>query len=114
MAEQKTPKKGERPVSNNIRGIALAAMIVGIIGIVFAWAPFWGFVIAGTALALGIVGLVKRAPNRGMALAGTIMGGIGVLLNIIFVVLFVVLSLISGNNNSNSYQQPSSHYFSGY
>ena len=108
MAERKTVKTTSTPdVSTNMRGIALAAMIVGIVGVVFCWMPLWGFIIAATALALGIVGLVRRAPNHGMALAGTILGGIGVLLNVLFVIFFVGLVLFSnGSDNRDYYAQP--------
>jgi hypothetical protein len=116
MAERKTTKKVETPevsVTNAVHGIALAAMIVGIIAVVFCWLPLWGFVISAVALALGIVGLVRRAPNHGMALAGTILGGVGILLNILFIVAFVGLAIFSANSD-NGYRDTQPDYYYNY
>lgn len=94
MAQSKkvTQPAAVADTSATARGIAQASMIIGIIAIVFCWMAFWGFVISGVALGFGIYGLAKRAPNRGMALAGTILGAVGLLLNI--VVIFAVFLLI--------------------
>jgi hypothetical protein len=112
MAQRKTVQKEEVPViSHNMRGIALAAMIVGIVGVVFSWAPFWGFVISATGLVLGIIALVKRAPNHGMALAGTILGGAGILLNITIVIgLILLVGTLSPTPHATYHPQPQYYY----
>jgi hypothetical protein len=104
MAQRKTVKKAE--MSANMRGIALGAMIVGIIGVALCWYPGWGFVISAAGLTLGIIALVRRAPNHGMALAGTILGGVGILLNIIFIIGFIILITLAPSASDSGTPQP--------
>jgi hypothetical protein len=76
------PRKGEE--------MAIAAMVLGIMGLVLCWVPVLGPLLALAALILGIVSLVRKNPRRGLALTGLIMGGVGVLLGLI--VSVVILS----------------------
>lgn len=67
-------------------GLTLAALIVGIVAIVCAVIPglsFIAFLPAITAAVLGIVGLVSKAPGRGKALTGVILGPVALLIAII-------------------------------
>lgn len=89
MAQRKKVTKAATPTG--LKGVSLAAMIVGILAVVFSWIPFWGSVTGLAALALGIIGLVKHAPSRGMALAGTILGAVGFLLSLIAIVAWLLL-----------------------
>jgi len=89
MAQRKKVTTVAAP--NRLNGVSLAAMIVGILSVVFSWVPLWGSVMGATALALGIVGLAKRAPNRGMALAGTILGAVGLVFSIIAVIIWLIV-----------------------
>lgn len=79
-------------------GLALAALILGIVAIVCAVIPglsFIAFVPALVALVLGIIGLATKAPGRGKALAGVILGPVA------FVVAIVVsVSFIAGDVRS--------------
>ncbi|EEI16756.1 DUF4190 domain-containing protein [Corynebacterium lipophiloflavum] len=77
-------------------GLALAALIVGIIallGIVFVPVAFLGGIVA---IVLGALGLRKAkamqpgAQRRGMAIAGIVMGAIALLLSIAFIALIGV------------------------
>ena len=82
MAE---PSARAVPQSN---GMAIASMVLGIVGVVVGLIPFmfWVALICGLlALIFGFVGWgnAKRgAPHKGMAVAGYILGGIAVLLGI--------------------------------
>jgi hypothetical protein len=58
--------------------MALAALILGIIGLLLCWAPGVGALLALIALIFGIVAMVKRIPRRGFALIGVITGAVGV------------------------------------
>ncbi|MFD4245425.1 hypothetical protein ACFWP3_28120 [Streptomyces sp. NPDC058525] len=64
-------------------GLAVAALVVGIVGILVALVPFFfwaGAILAATALGLGIGALVrasKGAPRKAMAVTGTVLGVVG-------------------------------------
>lgn len=76
------PPPGSKPKS----GLTLAALIVGIVAMVCAVIPglsFIAFLPAFTALGLGIAGLVSKAPGRGKALTGVILGPVALLVAII-------------------------------
>jgi hypothetical protein len=68
----------------------IAAMVLGIMGLTLCWIPVLGPLLALAGLILGVVSLVRRGPQRGVALTGLIMGGVGVLLGLI--VSVVILS----------------------
>lgn len=63
--------------------MAIAAMVLGILGLVFCWVPVLGALLALVALILGIVCLAKREPKRGFALTGLITGAVGVVAGLI-------------------------------
>lgn len=71
-------------------GIAIASMVLGIVGIIFAFAiPFVGLICAILALVLGIVGRSQitnsngQIAGGGMAVAGIVLGAVVLLLSII-------------------------------
>ena len=70
-------------------GGATAALVCGIIGVLLAWIPFLvvgGLVLAILALVFGIRGIRRSsagAPGRGKAIAGTVLGAIGLALSIV-------------------------------
>lgn len=73
---------GSKPKS----GLTLAALIVGIVAIVCAVIPglsFIAFLPAIAAFGLGIAGLITKAPGRGKALTGVILGPVALLVAII-------------------------------
>jgi hypothetical protein len=72
---------GQPPASTGTDGVALAALIVGILSLLIAWVPFIGLlgVVGGIiALVLGFVarGRIKRtgAGGNGVALTGIVTG----------------------------------------
>jgi hypothetical protein len=73
-------------------GMAVASLVLGILSILFVWIPFVGLVswiLAPIGLVLGLVAL-KQPFGRGMAIAGSICSGIGLLGCIGWVVLIGV------------------------
>ncbi|HEU0206561.1 MAG TPA: DUF4190 domain-containing protein [Pseudolysinimonas sp.] len=74
-------------------GLAVAALVVGIVAAVFAIIPgpsFGAFVPAILAAVLGIVALARTTPRRGFALAGVILGAVSLLLAIIVSIVAIV------------------------
>ncbi len=68
-------------VQSQGNGLAVASLVLGILSILFVWIPFIGLVawiLALIGLVLGLVGM-SRPTGRGMALAGSICSGIGLL-----------------------------------
>ena len=73
-------------------GLAVASLVLGILSILFVWIPFIGLVswiLAPIGLVLGLVALNKPF-GKGMAIAGSICSGIGLLGCIGWVVLIGV------------------------
>lgn len=89
-------------------GLAIAAMIVGIVSLIFSFIPIvhWFFFFAGLAgLVLGIIGLVLvnkdklRYKGKGMAIAGIVTSALSMIVVVattIFLVKFFVLNYDSG------------------
>ena len=78
-------------------GIATAALVCGLIAVLLAWMPF--IVVAGLVLAVlgvvfGVQGL-RRAnagePGRGKAIAGIVLGAVGLALSVLGVILSVIV-----------------------
>jgi hypothetical protein len=79
-------------------GMAAASLILGILSILFVWIPFVGlvsWVLAPTGLVLGLVAM-KRPFGKGMAIAGSICSGIGLLGCIGWVVLIGAAAAVGG------------------
>jgi hypothetical protein len=86
------------PQQGNQNVFGILALILGIVSIPAACC-YLGLLLGGAAVVLGIVGMKKategQATNRGMALAGVICGGVGVVLVIGYIVLRVAFSMSS-------------------
>lgn len=70
-------------------GLGIAAMVLGILSLVFAWLPFLGLILAALAFIFGLVAIKK--PGRGMAIAGIVTGSVGILLGLLWLVVFMAL-----------------------
>lgn len=83
---------GQYPLQPQGNGLAVASLVLGILSILFVWIPIVGlvsWVLAPVGLVLGLVGL-SRPGGRGMAIAGSICSGVGLLGCIAWVVLLGV------------------------
>ncbi|MBW3601811.1 MAG: DUF4190 domain-containing protein [Actinobacteria bacterium] len=85
------PATPQAPPASN--GAAIAALVLGILALVFALLPFTFFlgVICGLAAAVLAAAGLRRAsrpgvPGRGMAAAGLVTGLLGVVLGVLWVV----------------------------
>ncbi|WP_329459364.1 DUF4190 domain-containing protein [Streptomyces sp. NBC_01497] len=72
---------GPRPRPGN--GMAVAALVLGIVACVLFWTVFGGIVLGVVAIVLGFVGARRarggRAPRRGMAVVGVVLGVLGLI-----------------------------------
>ncbi len=87
------------PQQQGTPGMAIAAMVLGILGILLAW-TLWGVVLPILAVIFGILGR-RQAQERGgqgsgMAMAGLIMGIIGI---VEFLAVLVVVVLLADDVN---------------
>ena len=75
--------------------IAIAALVVALVGLLGCWFPFFGVVLPAVALGLGIAGLVrsrKIGSGKGMAISALIVGAVALVVAIaisVYVLRFV-------------------------
>jgi len=77
-------------------GLAIAALVGGIVAFFSGLAPFWGIIVALAAVILGIIAL-RRGQSKGLALTGLILGAVGGVVSIIATIVFVVALVAAGN-----------------
>lgn len=88
-------------------GMAVAALVLGIVSIVFAFLFFpIGLILGVLGIVFGIIGRNRAQANpamgrRGMAIAGLITGVIGLVISIVILVLTVVLVNEVGDQLNN-------------
>lgn len=79
-----------RPLSS---GMAIAALVLGILALVTFWTVVGGIVLGLVAIVLGVVALrrVRRgtAAGRGRAITGVVLGTVGLLLGVAWGALFI-------------------------
>lgn len=68
------------------KGLAIAALIIGIVALVTAWVPVLGLILGVVGLILGIIAVVKKQP-KGLGLTGLI-------LSIVAIIVSLVVSII--------------------
>ncbi|GAA3936973.1 hypothetical protein GCM10022244_51850 [Streptomyces gulbargensis] len=99
------PGWGARPAN----GMGITAMVLGIVAV--AGFCFWGLgvVLGIMALVFGVIGMKKanrgEATNRGMALAGVILGSIGIVISGAFLG-FLIWSLTQDSSSSGYDEDP--------
>ena len=70
-------------VSGGNIGVAIASVVCGILSLLCCCLTWFSFLLAAAAIALGIITIVKKYDGKGMAIAGIVTGGIGLLIFII-------------------------------
>ena len=111
---------------NRSNGLALAALIIGIVAVVFCWTIIGGILFGLAAVILGFLGRsrVKKGVTTngsGMALIGIILGFLGLVLSIVMVIVGIGVFRSAGGGdfidcmkdagNSQSAQQACSDQF---
>lgn len=64
---------------------AIISMIAGIVSILCCCFGVIGIVIAVAAVVLGIISIKKEEPKKGMAIAGIVCGGVGLILAVVII-----------------------------
>lgn len=88
---------GGPPSQQRSNGLAIAALVCGIIALLLSWIPFvnvLALVLGIAAVATGIGGIRRtRTPGvgqKGLAVGGLVTGIIAILLSLLIIVLFIV------------------------
>lgn len=92
-----------RYIPPRTHGVTVFAMITGIVAAVISLIPFFGFiafVLGPLAMVLGIVAIAKRIPRRGFSVTALVTGTFGVLVSILYAVLFSTLMSFFDNTQS--------------
>jgi hypothetical protein len=83
------------PPQQQSNGMAVTALVLGIIGAVLFWLPIVGWILAILAIIFGGVGIARAnrgASGKGMAIAGLVLGIASIALYVI-----VVIAVVSNN-----------------
>lgn len=87
------PEQENEPVvvvqQQETNGMAVTALILGIVSIVLVWIPFLPYITALLAVIFGIIGL-KGTVHRALAIVGLVLGALAFILKIGFwIMLFI-------------------------
>ncbi len=80
------------------QGLGVAGMVCGIVGLVFCWVPFFGFILSLLGCVVGAVQLakIKKSPEthggKGQAIAGLVCGIVGLAIGISMTIAFLALA----------------------
>lgn len=88
---QVAPPMQTRPPAVPAKGMALTALIVGIVAAVTAWVPVFGGILGILAIIFGAVALKKRQ-SKGMGVTGLILGVLATITSIIVTVSMVLFA----------------------
>lgn len=76
-------------------GFSIASLVTGILSMVCCCATGFSILLAIAAIVLGIITLCKQYDGKGMAIAGIITGGIGLILGVFVLIAFFMLDDVS-------------------
>jgi hypothetical protein len=79
------------PAPPKSNGPGVAALVLGIIALVFAFVPFANYLAIALGLVgliLGVLGLLAKGRSKGLPITGTVLSGIALILSIIMVVVY--------------------------
>lgn len=93
------PQPPRQPVvidtmANKKSQLATTSLVLGVLGIVFCWTFLIPIIMGLIGLIMGIMSLSKTTQNSGIAVAGTIVSGVGMGLNIVITIFYILISLL--------------------
>lgn len=75
-------------------GLAITSLIMGIFSVLLGWIPFFGWIFVTLAIVFGIIALTKinqgLFSGRGLAMAGFILGVIGLILAVVVMISSII------------------------
>lgn len=77
--------------NNESKGMAIASMVLGILGLVFWCVPILNLILAVLALIFGIVVMHKKSTGKGMGIAGFVCGILGTLWGIYYIICYGIV-----------------------
>ncbi|MGN6407944.1 MAG: Ltp family lipoprotein, partial [Curtobacterium sp.] len=77
------PHPGAPTPQQRTAGLAIAALVVGIVAFVFGWVPVFGAILGVVAIVLGAIALRKRQ-SKGLAVTGLVLGAVAAITSITF------------------------------
>lgn len=77
------------------KGMAITALVLGILAIVFSLVPLLAFPLGALAIIFGIIS-IRRNVAKGMSIAGLITGSVGLLITVVvFIFTFMALQALN-------------------
>ena len=83
------PVSLQSPAMQPTNGMAVAALVLGILALVFFWLPFLGWIPAVLGLVFGLIAMQQQAGGRGMATAGVVCSAIALAIKVWFWVALI-------------------------
>ncbi|PZU37776.1 MAG: hypothetical protein DI573_11025 [Microbacterium sp.] len=87
LTEHAPSGSGPSPSRGQAKGLAITALVLGIVAFLTSLIPWLGLAVAVAAVVLGIFALAKRQP-KGMAVTGLALGGIALIAALVITVAF--------------------------
>lgn len=84
----------QQPAAPTGNGLAVAALVLGILAVVLFWTIWGGIILGVLAVIFGAVGRGKAklgAPNKGLATAGLVLGAAGLIGAVLFIALIATV-----------------------
>lgn len=90
-----SPYTAPEPTPARSNGLAVAALVLGIIACLLFWTVLGGILLGLLAVVFGIIGVRRarggRAPRRTMAIVGAVLGALGLIASTVIVIIGVSL-----------------------
>lgn len=81
------------PEKNN--NIAITSLVLGIVSIIFCWAVVYPIITRIIGVIAGCVSLMKKRDGSNMAIAGIVLSIVGLLIGMLFLILYIIGSLMN-------------------
>ena len=89
---------GEQEPEQKNSTFAVVSLVLGILGIVFVCCVFYlSFILGIIGLVLGIISLVQNRDGKGLAIAGTILNGLTILISVLILILYAAFGYALGD-----------------